>query len=240
MARLRGQGRDWILEFLRVLELRRAHQRRSAGIIEDFTRLATGFAACHTDDDAHRLFGAAFSLYGSRHHSLPYDEVEPLDPALPIEANPAVTISPSLRARNAVRSKAREKPVADLSSQRAEALREQVALAHEYRLLREALLRDKVVALSSYGTLDPRQFAELMDPLCAAITTHTDASGVRTSVSTDDQVVITVHDPVTSRPARLHTRDGVLTVPDYRIAIRLHSRRVASSRKDSSRAQPRL
>jgi len=230
MARLRGQGRDWVLEFLRVLELRRAHQRKSAGIIDDFIKLAAAFATCHVDDDAHRLFSAAFALHGARHHTLPYDEVDSLDPMLPADANPTLTLSPSLRARSRNHTKVREKPVPKLDARRADAAREQVALAHERRLLREALVREGAVPLSSYGTLDPRQFSELLDLLCAAITTHAQSSGVQECISSDGRVIVTVQEPRTPRPARLRTTHGVLTAPDFLIAIRVRSPSAARPR----------
>lgn len=220
MARLRSQGRDWVLQFLRVLELRRAHRRRSTGIIDDFTTLARAFATCVADDDAHRLFVAAFQLHGARHHDVAYDESEPLDPATPAALNPAVTISTSLRARTATRTTTRERPVVDPGFQRARAARHQAEEVERMAATRAAILSDDI-RLSTYGMLEYEQFRELVDLLCTALTTLPGIDGSRRCVSSDGQVEVTVHPKDTDRVCRLTTDAGVLTCPDFRISIRL-------------------
>ncbi|MHB1536634.1 MAG: TIGR02677 family protein, partial [Acidimicrobiales bacterium] len=63
-------ARTAIIELLRVLERRRDSRRRSASIAHDFRALAGRFAAAPGDEEAHRLFAAAFGLWPARHAHL--------------------------------------------------------------------------------------------------------------------------------------------------------------------------
>lgn len=221
MARLRAQGRDWILQFLRVLELRRAHRRRSAGIIDDFVSVARAFAACSTDDDAHRIFVAAFELHGARHHDLAHDDAEPIDTASPAIANPAVELTAQLRVRPSTSRTSRERAVMDPTIERARAAARQARAAKEMLELRRGVLSDGTVRLSEYGRLEIEPFRELVDLLCAALTSLPDPDGTRRAVSVDGYVEVVVHRLDTDELCELVTDVGKLHVPDFRVSIRL-------------------
>ncbi len=228
MERLRRQGRDWVLSFLKVLDLRRSHHRRSAGVVEDFNHLARAFASCPTDDDAHRLAIAAFQLHGALHHDLVVEDVPGADagadPATPAHANPPVAIELQLRPRPRRSSARKERPVINPRQQRAEAARKQAEKLAEVRRLRNGLASDGSVRLSSFARLDYAQYRELLDLLCAALTTPPSPDGIRRCFSSDGQVEIHVTDDNPDRMTRLETLLGVLHVPDFRVSIKLRER----------------
>lgn len=221
MARLRARGRDWVLHFLRVMELRRAHRRRSAGIIDDFTAIARAFATCTDDDDAARLFVAAFELHGARHHDLPCEEADEVDPAASISKNPAIELTSTLRAPSTVRRRPIERPVLDSRAERARAAAEQAAQLREMAAMRGAILTDGTVRLSSYGRLNYEQFRDLVDFLCAALTALPLADGTRQCFSSDGQIEVLVHALDTEHKCYLRCDAGVLTTPDFRLSVRV-------------------
>lgn len=220
MARLRSRGRDWVLHFLRVMELRRAHRRRSASIIDDFTMIARAFAAC-ADDEAARLFVAAFQLQGARHHTLVSEDIDAVDPATTAAGNPAIDLTPTLRIQPATRQRASEQPVSDPQEQRARAAADQAETLQRTAAMRKAIATDGTVRLSSYGRLDYQQFRDLMDLVCAALTALPSADGTRQCISSDGQVEVIVHPRDTFSTCRIETSAGVLTAPDIRLSVRL-------------------
>lgn len=228
MARLRSRGRDWVLHFLRVMELRRAHRRRSASIIDDFTTIARAFSACADDDEATRLFTAAFQLHGARHHTLAYDDVDALDPATTAAKNPAIELTSTLRVQATTRQRARERPVVDPREQRARAAAEQAETLRRTAAMRSAIVTDGTVRLSSYGRLDYEQFRDLVDLLCAALTALPLPDGSRQCFSSDGQVEVIVHPLDTPRTCCLETDAGALTAPDFRLSVRLRGIDIAT------------
>ena len=228
IARLRARGRDWVLHFLRVMELRRAHRRRSASIIDDFTAIARAFAGCMDDQEATRLFVAAFELHGARHHTLAYDDVEALDPATPAAGNPAIDLTSTLRVQSTMRPRTRERPVGDPREQRARAAAEQASRLQRTAAMRAAILTDGTVHLSSYGRLEYEQFRDLVDLLCAALTALPLADGTRQCFSSDGQVEVIVYPPDTYRTCCLSTDAGTLTAPDFRLSVRLRGVDIAT------------
>lgn len=237
MSRLRARGRDWVLHFLRVMELRRAQRRRSASIIDDFTAVARAFAACGDNEEGARLFGAAFQLHGARHHDLAYDDVEGIDPALPIAANPPIALTSTLRVPTTVRQRSHERPVLDPGKQRAQAAADQAARLHRTALLRAAVLTDGSVHLSSYGRLEYDQFRDLVDLLCAALTALPQPDGSRQCFSSDGQVEVIVYPVDTRRICRLETDAGILVAPDFRLSVRLRGIDIASASTAAAEAQ---
>lgn len=233
MARLRTRGRDSVLQFLRVMDLRRAHRRRSASIIDDFTSVARAFARCDTDDDAHRLFVAAFELHGARHHTLGRDDTEAIDPATSAADNPAIELQSTLRVRPGGRQRTRERPISDPRRQRAQAAAEQAARLRTMEELRGAILTDGTVRLSSYGRLRYEQFRDLLDLLCAALTVYPASDGTRQCYSSDGQVEVVVHPLDTDRTCRLMTDRGSLTAPDFRLSVRLRGVEAITARTGS-------
>lgn len=240
MERLRRQGRDWVLSFLKVLDLRRTHHRRSAGVVEDFTHLARAFASCETEEQAHRMAVAAFQLHGARHHDLRAETEtgDPADPGTPTTHNPSITVGLQLKARTRKKGTGRERPVVDPRAAKARKAREQVEHLKQLEALRNGLLTDGSIRLSSYATLAYQQYRELLDLLCAALTTPPNDRGLRACFSSDGRVVVTITDDSPARRTRLETALGVLDVPDFRVSISLRGASDRSSMRQGREGRP--
>lgn len=223
MARMRRQGRDWVLSFLKVLELRRAHHRTSAGVVEDFTQLARAFGACEDEAQAHRLAVAAFALHGARHHDLRVETEAgaAVDPGTAATHNPSIVIGLDLKPRPRSKGGSRERPVPDMRKARAEQARVQAEALERIDALRNGLLSAGRTRLSSYARLEYAQYRELLDLLCAALTAAPGRDGIRRYVSSDGRLAITIHDDAPEAWTRIETERGFLEAPDFDLAIAL-------------------
>jgi len=217
-----GIGRQAIIQLLRVLERRFEARRRSASVVEDFRALAGWFSAAISEEEAHRLFNAAFGLWPARHAHLLMDDEEALPASTSwLEARP-VEVAPALRTSGTLTNRGRPRPVADPSVVRARRQREQAEALVRHRRLRGALATDGSVSLSSFGHLDATAFAELLELLSGALSAAPSGDGTRRALSADGQVeVVLAPPPPGAAPVRLTTEAGVLVAPDFPVRIEL-------------------
>lgn len=217
-----GIGRQAIIQLLRVLERRFEARRRSASVVEDFRALAGWCSAAISEEEAHRLFNAAFGLWPARHAHLVMDDEEAVPATTSwLEACP-VEVAPALRTSGTLTNRGRPRPVGDPSVIRARRQREQAeALARHHRL-RGALATDGSVPLSSFGHLDATAFAELLGLLSGALSAVPSSDGTRRALSGDGQVEVVLAPPRSAAVSvRLSTEAGVLVSPDFRVRIEL-------------------
>lgn len=221
MERLRRQGRDWVLSFLKVLEIRRTHHRLSAGVAQDFTQLARAFGTCRDDDQLHRLAIAALQLHGARHHDLRIgmEEGAAVDPGTPATHNPSIDIDLQLKPRTRTTGSRRERPVPDARKARAAGAREQLERLRRFDALREGLLTRGSVRLSSYARLEYAQYQELLNLLCAGLTAAPAPDGTRRHVSSDGRLSIIITDDRPTARTRIETEFGFLDTPDFCVSI---------------------
>ena len=231
MTRIRNRGLDWVVQFLRVMDLRRTQRRRAVSIADDYRALARAFAACERPADAHRLFIAATQLHGARHHRDVHEEQ--VDAASPAVNNPAITLAATLRARKTTPRRRTESPVTDRRAQRAAAAAEQARRLEKSAELRQALVTDGSVRLSAFGRLDYEVYRDLIDLLCLALSQLPAGDGTRMCLSHDGQVEIVVHPHHTAERCRLVTDRGVLTAPNFRVSVRL--RRAGATPKPAAK-----
>lgn len=233
-ADLLPRGRDAVLRFLRILGIRREVNRRDASLPEDFRALARLFNAVNSDNDAHRLWGAATGLTPSRHHHLRADDAD----RTPSRGNPAALNPPAelvIELRRNARSTGRPphaRPVADRTSSRAaaQALRAaEIALA---RARREELVTNGVVRLASFAELDPDVFEVFVEMIAAALAAARDESGHRSARSTDGHVLVEIG-PVdahaSTHTAHVRTATGTLSAPDLTVAVEVLGRPVTQN-----------
>lgn len=214
-------ARTAIVELLRVLERRWDRRRRSASVAHDFRQLATWFAELPGDEEAHRLFGAAFGLWPARHaHLLPADgaEVRTSDTWL---SAPAVDVAPSLRATGSLTNRGRITPVRDPALTRAARQREQAVELADHRQLQQRLITAGDVRLSSLPALPPEGFGEFLSLLAAALAAPVGLDGRRRSLSADGQVEVVLRDDRDGRQVALRTGEGILRGPDLWLSIQL-------------------
>jgi uncharacterized protein (TIGR02677 family) len=211
-----------ILALLRVLERRWESRRRAASLRDDLTVLARWFAAAPTDDDAHRLFNAAFGLWPARHHHLLPDDPEDVTSSTPWVEAPAVPVAATLRSSGSTQSRGRSAPIGDPAAARAARQAEQAARLAESVAVRRHLLTRGRVPLAVFGELDLDRFDALLELLAAALAAPRAGDGTRRAITVDGQVEIVLHPPTdpTAR-CRLASPTGVLTAPAYEVEVAL-------------------
>ncbi|MGQ0521116.1 MAG: TIGR02677 family protein [Actinomycetota bacterium] len=214
-------ARTAIVELLRVLERRWDSRRRAASVADDFRALAALFAAAPGDDEAHRLFGAAFGLWPARHAHLAPLDGEGRAPTTSWLAADPVEVAPSLRTTGDLAHRGRSRPVADPSYYRAARQRDQAAALADHHELRAALATTGAVRLSRFDRLPHDAFAELLALLAAGLDAPLGTDGARRALSVDGRVEVVLTDPGDGRTARLATDEGVLHGPDLLVSITL-------------------
>jgi len=207
-----------IVELLRVLERRWDERRRSASVASDLRSLARRFRDAPGDDDAHRLFHAAFGLWPSRHAHLAPLDADPRQFRRRWGEAEAVEVAPSLRTTGSLQQRGRSKPVASTERWRAERLRDQAAELAAHEQVRAAIETDGRVDLRAVGRLETDAFSELLGLLAHALDASVSGDGTRRALSSDGRVEIVLW-PADGRTARLHSPEGTLTAPNFGVSI---------------------
>jgi uncharacterized protein (TIGR02677 family) len=221
IAGLLDIARTAIVELLRVLERRWDSRRRSASVAEDYRRLAALFAAAPGDDEAHRLFGAAFGLWPARHAHLGAGDGEARAPTTPWAEADGVEVAPALRTTGTLVNSGRLRPVADPAQWRARRQRVQAEALAAEDSVRASLVTGSAVRLSAFGRLPAEAFAELLALLGAALDAPLGVDGARRALSIDGRVEVVLTDPGDHRQAVVHTTGGTLRGPDLLVSITL-------------------
>jgi uncharacterized protein (TIGR02677 family) len=215
------RGREAVVAFLRLLDLRRDQRRRSASLREDFRSLARAAAGCSSREDAHRLWVASTGLHPARHHHLLPDDTEPVQSATPAAGNPATVLPVEIRRR--ARSTGRPPHGAPLPDMAAARAARQAQQADELARQAEALAmlhHPEPVRVSTFATLDDDDFDALIDLLARGLSSDPAEDGTRSAHSPDGRVHVVCWpaDP-DAPPATLTCPRGTLTCPDRRVTI---------------------
>lgn len=239
-------ARSAIVELLRVLERRWDNRRRSTSVANDFRLLAGWFAETPGDDEAHRLFAAAFGLWPARHAHLQATDGEQRAPATPWADADPVDVAPSLRTTGSVAQRGRARPVADPGATRALRQRMEAEALAEHDALRASLTTKGRVALSAFSRLHPDAFAELLRLLAAGLEAPLAGDGTRRALSIDGSVEVVLFPPSHEGQAQLRTAAGTLRGPDFGVSISILSTSPAGVvpvrplPDDADPAQPRV
>ncbi|GAA1711159.1 DUF2397 family protein [Nonomuraea bangladeshensis] len=130
--RLHDQARQAVVALLESLDRIADARSRPVGAAADFRALARWFAAAPTEEDAHRLWDAAFGLGPARHAHLGHADAELVPAGVPWARAEPVEVSALLRARGRTERVGRTGRVRDVTALRAErrarAARERAAL----------------------------------------------------------------------------------------------------------------
>jgi uncharacterized protein (TIGR02677 family) len=215
------RGREAVVSFLRLLDLRRDQRRRSASLREDFRALARAAAGCGSREEAHRLWSAASGLHPARHHHLVADGVDAVESATLAAGNPAVELEVELRRRaRSTGRPAHGRPLPDLSGSRGE---RQAAQALEVAARLAALAdihRPEPVSVASFAALDDTNFDAFVDLLARGLSSDPEGDGTRRSASPDGRVSIVCWPPTAGAAlATVTCPRGTLTCPDRLVTI---------------------
>lgn len=214
-------ARTAIVELLRVLERRLDSRRRSASVASDFRRLATWFAAAPGQDEAHRLFAAAFGMWPARHAHMGALDGEARAPTTSWAASEPVEVAPALRSTGSLTNRGKLRPVADPARFRSERRRAEADSVVAHDSLRDSLLTGAPVRLSVFSHLPPASFAELLTLLVAGLDAPLTGDGTRRALSVDGRMEVVLRHLDDGRSAVLHTEQGTLRGPDLLVSIAL-------------------
>ncbi|MFG1998606.1 TIGR02677 family protein [Spirillospora sp. NPDC048911] len=205
-----------LLATISVLQERRAGRSdRSA----DFRALARWFAQAPTDQDAHRLWRAAFGLATARHLT-----AEP--GAAPAEVTaatswldaPRVEVSARLRASGHYAKRGAPKNVRDRTADKELLAREVAAEREQTEAARRRLATGRPTLLSDLGKLDRQEFPLFLRLLGDALAAGPPGpDGVIRTRTSDGTLAVTLEPR--DGLAEIVTEDGVLRGPDHEITI---------------------
>lgn len=212
-------ARSAIIELLRAMERRLDNRSRSTSIANDFRRLATLFSDCPGDDDAHRLFHAAFGMWPARHaHKPPPDGTARRAGTSWLECEPTF-VEPSLRTTGDTSTRGRVPRVRDPREFRRRRQREQAARFADQQRIRRRLHTGEPVRLDSFVDLEPDAFDELLRLIGAALHDIARSDGTFRSTSPDGSVEIVLTPATDGTTVRLVGPAGTLTAPNLQVAI---------------------
>lgn len=216
---LRARARSAIPQLLAAItavnERRSGRSDRSA----DFRVLATWFAACADDADAHRLARAAFALNPARHFALNPDTTGELPANTRWVDAPPLWIHPRLREYGATTPRGPLPRLRDRSADRALLARE---LDEEFLLTeaaRRGLATGTPTRLSALAELDIHRFKLLLG-LLGEVLPEQSGPEARADKQTGDGLLHIRLDPISPvSPARIDTPDGIFAGRDHMITI---------------------
>lgn len=205
-----------LLATISVLQERRAGRSdRSA----DFRVLARWFAEAPAEDDAHRLWRAAFGLSPSRHFSGEPPEGPAAANASWLDAPPLV-VAARLRATGRYERRGAPAKIRDRSAQREHLARQVAAEREQAEVARRRLATGRPARLSELGELDTSEFGLFIRVLGEALSAGPPGrDGIITTRTADGSMEIMLRPLDDGTVAEIRTADGVLRGPDHEMTI---------------------
>lgn len=193
----------------------------------DFRALARFFAEAPSDEDAHRLWRAAFALGPARHLSVDA-ETEELwareapAPSTSWEQAPPLRISPRLRETGSYERRGSPNRVADRSAARALLAEQAEREAAQTAAARSRLATDGPTLLSELGGpdgLDRQAFRLFLAVLGDALAARTPGEAECSATTGDGTMQVRLKLVDESKIVDVPTQDGVLSGPEHVIEI---------------------
>jgi uncharacterized protein (TIGR02677 family) len=166
---LRARARAAIPQLLGAIGALNERRSGRSDRSTDFRVLATWFAGCANDAEAHRLARAAFALNPSRHFVLVADGAAEAGPGTRWADAPALAISPRLREYGEAAARGPLPRVRDRGEARRMLALELAQEASQVEAARQRLATGRPTRLSELGTLDPHAFGLFLSLLGEAL-----------------------------------------------------------------------
>lgn len=207
-----------LLATISVLQERRAGRSdRSA----DFRTLARWFAEAPSEEDAHRLWRAAFGLSSARHFigEPPGAAGRPGATESWLDAEPLV-VAARLRATGRYERRGGPVRIKDRSAEREQLARQITAERDQTEAARRRLATGHAAKLSELGQLDQAEFRLFLRVLREALSAGPPGpDGTIVTRTADGTMEITLRPLTVGAVAEIVTPDGVLRGPDHEITI---------------------
>ena len=216
---LRARARGAIPQLLGAIstlnERRSGRSDRSA----DFRVLATWFAGCASDAEAHRLARAAFALNPARHFALVPNEAAEAGPGTRWADAPALTISPRLREYGEAAPRGPLPRVRDRGKARRLLAQELAQEAEQVEAARLRLAAGRPTRLSELGTLDPHAFGLFLNLIGEALAEQPGPDATVERQTGDGLMRIRLEPLRPDSRAEVRTLHGVFAGRDHLITI---------------------
>jgi len=201
------------------------HDRRvnRSDRVQDLRTLARWFAQAENEQQAHRLWRAAFALTPSRHLQVNDDTLDARD-AHPVSAMtswldaPPVEVAPRLRKVGRIAPRGPAKAIVDRSKDKAILATAMADEAEQIRAARQRMATGRSVRLSEMGFLREPEFALLLELLDEALTRKVRRDDVIETESSDGTLLIRLWPA--DGPATIDTETGSFSGQDYFLLIR--------------------
>jgi uncharacterized protein (TIGR02677 family) len=216
---LRARARAAIPQLLGAIsalnERRSGRSDRSA----DFRVLASWFAACADDNDAHRLARAAFALNPARHFALNADQDADPGAGKRWAEAPPLRIHPRLREYGEAAPRGPLPRVRDRATER-QLLRQELAEeAQQVETARLRLATGRPTRLSELGMLDPHAFGLFLSMLGEALTEQAGPEATVERQTGDGLLRIRLQPLGPETRAEIRTPFGIFAGRDHLITI---------------------
>lgn len=216
---LRARARAAIPQLLGAIaalnERRSGRSDRSA----DFRVLAQWFAACSSEEQAHRLARAAFALQPARHFSLNPQADEDLPASTPWPEAPPLQISPRLREYGEAAPRGPLPRVRDRSAERQLMAQHFAEESRQVDAARQRLANGQPTRLSELGELDIHAFHLFLNLLGEALAEQLNPDQPVERQTGDGLLRIRLEPLAASSQASIHTPAGVFSGRDHLLTI---------------------
>jgi len=216
---LRARARAAIPQLLSAIaslnERRSGRSDRSA----DFRVLAQWFAACNSEQQAHRLGRAAFALQPARHFSLNPQADEDLPASTPWSAAPPLQINPRLREYGEAAPRGPLARVRDRSAERKLMAQQLAEESRQVDAARQRLANGRPTRLSALGELDVHAFDLFLSLLGEALAEQLNPDQPVERQTGDGLLFIRLDPLEPHSQARIHTPSGVFSGRDHLLTI---------------------
>jgi uncharacterized protein (TIGR02677 family) len=216
---LRARARSAIPQLLDAIAAINARRSGRSDRSADFRVLAGWFAACESDDDAHRLGRAAFALNPARHFSMNPEVDTDLPANTPWAESPPIEISPRLRE---VGEMAPRGPLPKIRNRAAERDLLSTMFAEEFRQVEEArqrLATGHPARLSELGELDPAAFGLFLGLLGEALGEQKNPESTVERLTGDGLLLVRLEPLASNTRAEVSTPGGVFSGRDHLLTI---------------------
>ncbi|MDR2259760.1 MAG: TIGR02677 family protein [Azoarcus sp.] len=217
---LRARARAAIPQLLGAIatvnERRSGRSDRSA----DFRVLAQWFAACGSDEDAHRLARAAFALQPARHFSLGTPEEEDVPASASWLEAPPLAINPRLREYGEAAPRGRLANVRDRSRERAAMAQQLAEESRQVEAARRRLATGRPTRLSELGELDQHAFGLFLGLLGEALAEQSSPEQAVERQTGDGLLYLRLEPLAADSRAEIRTPSGVFSGRDHLLTIR--------------------
>jgi uncharacterized protein (TIGR02677 family) len=220
IERLAEVAVDAVVELTRTLGRLNERRTRPVDRAADFRSLARWFSRCSDDDEAHRLWHAAFGLHSARHFHIEEDDPDRTGALMSWWEAAPVEVPVRLRTRGSTSNAGRPSPAADHG-------REKEWIAQRRRRerarLEAALARFAgrgPLPIADLGSVDAAELELLLALLDEALSAPREPDGTRRARTSDGRLSVALHAPAGDAVlAALDTPQGRLRCLNYRIVV---------------------